>query len=248
MNSLIRPVLSLGLCALLATGAALAADPVDPNVQRIRNNLAVFLPDLKIDHIGPSAVDGLYEVVFDSRLLYITADGRYIVQGSVFDVEAQRNITKPRLIELRLAAVDAMGEDNMLIYEPAETRHQVTVFTDIDCVYCRRLHRQMNGYLKHGIRIRYLFYPRSGKDTPSYDKAVSVWCAKDRHQAMDAAKSGGNLTKASCANPVDAHMALGEQLGIRGTPALVLDNGAIVPSYLTPDELLRKIEEKDNNN
>lgn len=247
MKSLIRPLLLVGLSALFTTVTAAIPTQSDPKIERVRSSLAVFLPNLKIEQIVPSAIPGIYEVAFDSRLMYVSEDGRYIIQGSIFDLEAQQDLTKPRLAEIRGQAVDRLGEENMLIYEPAKTLYQVTVFTDIDCPYCRKMHDDMAEYLKRGIRFRYLFYPRSGKDTPSYAKAVSVWCADDRLAAMDLAKTGGKLPERSCDNPVDEHMALAERMPIRGTPAIVLKSGEVIPGYLPPDRLLQILQEREKN-
>jgi len=247
MKQLIRPVLFLGLSSLFTAGLAQAADPVDPKLEQVRSSLAVFLPNLQIDHIAPSAIPGLYEVTFDSRLMYVSENGRFILQGSIFDLEAQRDLTKPRLGEIRAQAMEALGEDNMLIYEPAEARYQITVFTDIDCPYCRKMHNEMAGYLERGIRFRYLFYPRAGKDSPSYNKAVSVWCADDRRAALDRIKGGAKLPERSCDNPVDKHMTLADKMPIRGTPAIVLNSGEVLPGYLPPERLLQVLQDREKN-
>lgn len=244
MNRLVRALPSLVLAALFATGTAQAADAES---QRLQDILAKRLPAQMRGPVTPSPVPGLYEMQVGARLVYVSADGRYILQGEIFDMQETRNITKARQKELRVEAMDALGEDNMMVYEPEETRYQVTVFTDIDCPYCRRMHDDMAGYLERGIRVRYLMYPRSGKATRSYDKAVSVWCAQDRKGAMDEAMSGGNLSAADCKHPVDAHLKLGEQFGISGTPAIVLGKGALVPGYLPPDKLLQNIKLRETD-
>lgn len=248
MTLLLRPAALLAALAMLGIAqlplSAGAAEVPAAQADRIRDSLSVFLPNLVLDDIRQSPVPDLYEVTFGTRLFYITGDGRYIVQGSLFDLEQQRDVTKPRLGQLRAAAIDAIGEQNMLIYEPPETRYQVTVFTDIDCPYCRKMHMQMDEYLKHGIRFRYLLYPRAGKGSPSYDKAVSVWCAQDRQAAMDKAKQGAELPKRSCDNPVDQHLQVGGELPIRGTPAIVLDDGEVVPGYVPPDNLLALLRQR----
>lgn len=241
MKRMLRPAVLLGMI-LLATSPVLHA--ADAKAEQIRNSLAVYLPGVTIDQIRPSAIPGLYEVSFDTRIVYVSEDGRYVVTGSLFDLEHQQDLTKPRLRELRAKLIDSIGEDNMLVYEPAQRRYQVTVFTDIDCPYCRKLHSQMAQYLAEGIRFRYLLFPRAGKNSPSYHKAVSVWCADDRHAAMDRATQGGDVPVRSCANPVDAHMAAAEQLAIRGTPAIVLDSGEVIPGYLPPARLLQVLKER----
>jgi len=210
----------------------------------IRASLAVFLPDLKPDSISATPVAGLYEVVFGPRLLYMTADGRFLVQGSILDLEQNANITEPRRNAVKARAVDAIGEDNMIIYEPEKTRYTITVFTDIDCAYCRKLHASLDEYLKRGIRIRYLFYPRAGRDSESYAKAVAVWCADDRKAAMTKAKKGEPIAMKTCPNPVSDHMDLGRLLSIRGTPALVLQDGEILPGYVPPAQLAAALAER----
>lgn len=232
------------LLVALVSRAGFAAQAPDAQVEKIRNSLSVFLPNLTTDSIRTTPVPGLYEVAFGSRLFYVSEDGRYILQGSIFDLEQQQDLTQPRLSQIRAASIDAIGESNMLIYEPDQTRYQVTVFTDIDCPYCRKMHAEMKDYLAKGIRFRYLFYPRAGKGSPSYDKAVSVWCAEDRHAAMDRAKQGADMPKRSCENPVDRHLELGSQMPVRGTPTIVLEDGELVPGYVPSDRLLALLEAK----
>jgi thiol:disulfide interchange protein DsbC len=120
----------------------------------------------------------------------------------------------------------------MVIFAPEEYDHTITVFTDIDCGYCRKLHNEIDAFMAEGIRVRYLFYPRAGLGSPSYQKAVSVWCADDRKQALTDAKAGEPLPEKSCENPVADHMALGEAMGVTGTPAILLENGQLVPGYV----------------
>jgi len=125
----------------------------------------------------------------------------------------------------------------MLVYSPPKIEHTVTVFTDIDCAYCRKLHKNMDDYLSRGIEIRYLMFPRAGRNSASYIKAVSVWCAEDRKSALSLAKAGKAVKQVICEHPVQAHMALAEQMGISGAPVLLLDSGELIPSYLPADQL-----------
>lgn len=236
--------LVLALCAALFAGAVHAA--VDPDVEkRIRNALAMLLPGLTPDEVRATPIDNLYEVTFGTRLVYITPDARFLLQGKIIDLETRTEITDQRLSELKLAALAEVGEDRMVSYGPADARHTITVFTDIDCGFCRKLHAEMASYGQQGIRIRYLFYPRAGLGSPSYVKAVSVWCADDRKAAMDAAKAGRDIPVRECENPVAEHHALGDAIGIRGTPALVLDDGEVLPGYVPADKLRRALDQRD---
>jgi thiol:disulfide interchange protein DsbC len=135
----------------------------------------------------------------------------------------------------------------MVVFDAPKNEHTITVFTDIDCGYCRKLHEHIDDYGAEGIQVRYLFYPRSGENTPSYDKAVSVWCADDRQAALTAAKSGQRVENKKCMNPVGKHMELGGLMGIRGTPAIVLDTGDMVPGYVEPKRLAALFDQKSAN-
>lgn len=231
------------LCLLiLAAGAQAQVDQATE--QQIRNSLRVLLPGLQPDEIRSTPIANLYEVTFGTRLVYLTADGRYLVQGKLIDLETRAEITEARLGELKVAALAKIDESQMVTYGPDDAKYQITVFTDIDCGYCRKLHSEMAQYNAQGIRIRYLFYPRAGIPSPSYDKAVSVWCADDRKAAMDKAKAGGDVPAKTCENPVAEQYALGQTMRIQGTPALILDDGEILPGYVPADKLRRALDQR----
>jgi len=232
------------LCSLLLAGNAFA-EQVDKETQdKIRNSLSVLLPGLQPDEIRLSPLDNLYEVTFGGRLVYITGDGRFLIQGKIIDLETRTEITEERLSELKMAALSKIGEEQMVIYGPDDAKDTVTVFTDIDCGFCRKLHSEMARYNEEGIRIRYLFYPRAGIGSDSYNKAVSVWCADDRRAAMDKAKAGGEVDSKTCDNPVEAHYELGQTMRISGTPALLLEGGELVPGYVPAHKLRKALDER----
>ena len=233
--------LLLALAFTLAAGSTTAA--VDPTVDdSIRASLKRLLPGLVPDSISQTPLDGLYEVTFGTRIVYVSGDGRFLVQGKLVDLETRTELTEARESALKSSALAAIGEDSMVIYGPKDAPHTVSVFTDIDCGYCRRLHAEMAKYNEAGIRVRYLFYPRSGVGSDSFNKAVSVWCADDRHAAMDKAKAGAAVESRSCDNPVADHYALGQSFAIRGTPALVLEDGSVIPGYVPPDRLRQALD------
>ncbi|MGB5198607.1 MAG: DsbC family protein [Sedimenticolaceae bacterium] len=233
----------LFVCALLLIAPAQAA--VDQAIaDKITASLKVLLPDLQVDDIRTTPIQNLYEVSFGMRVVYVTGDGRFLVQGNVIDLETRTEITAGRQSALKLAALQEVGEDQMVIFGPEDAEHTVTVFTDIDCGFCRRLHSEMAGYNEKGIRIRYLFYPRAGIGSESYNKAVSVWCADDRKAAMNQAKAGQPVAPKTCDNPVDEHYALGQAMRLQGTPALVLESGETVPGYVPPDKLRQALDQR----
>lgn len=227
-----------GVLLSLVTGLAVAQDAAPAEVAaRVQASLAKLDPDLKADGVRTTPVPGLYEVAIGPRLVYMTGDGRYLIQGSISDVEKREDLTEPRRNAIRLEVINAISEDQMVVFGPKDAPHTVTVFTDIDCGFCRRLHADIAKYNANGIRIRYLFMPRTGKGSESYQKAVNVWCAKDRQQAMTDAKAGKDVPAQDCKNPVDDHLALAELIGINGTPALILPDGELLPGYVPADRL-----------
>ncbi|MEE8428476.1 MAG: DsbC family protein, partial [Gammaproteobacteria bacterium] len=204
---------------------------------------AALIPGAVPDAIAPAPVPGLYEVIVGTDLYYMTQDGRYLIQGEVIHVPSKTNVTAPRRNMLRAKAVESIGEENMVIFAPEKVAHTVTVFTDIDCGYCRKLHSQMASYLAKGIKIRYAFFPRSGPNSPSFKKAVSVWCADDRNEALTEAKKGKDPVKRQCDNPVLDHYNMGRLVGVRGTPSIILEDGQMVPGYMSAARLEQILSE-----
>jgi thiol:disulfide interchange protein DsbC len=225
---------------ILLAGAvfALAAAPVSAGPEAdITAALKKVLPEYEITGVEETPVKGLYEVMMGPQVMYVSSDGRYMMQGRLVDLVKREDLTEPRRAEARRQAVEQVGEDQMVIFAPEKYDHTVTVFTDIDCGYCRKLHSEIADYEDEGIRVRYVFFPRAGVNSKSFKEAVSVWCADDRQQAMTDAKAGRPVAEKSCDNPVKSHMELGELLGINGTPAIVLDSGDLVPGYVPPKRL-----------
>lgn len=227
----------LALTLLAATTGAANADEA-----AIKKSLGEFMPGEQIESVQASEIKGLYEVSMGGNIFYASEDGRYLLQGQLFDAVAKKNITESKLSEVRKASLDKVGEQNMIIFKPESGKHMVSVFTDIDCGYCRKLHSEIDQYMAQGITVRYLFFPRAGKGSDSYKKAVSVWCASDRRQALTAAKKGESLESKSCDNPVDRHMALGEAFGMNGTPMIITAKGNVLPGYVPAAKLVKILE------
>jgi thiol:disulfide interchange protein DsbC len=233
------------LGVLPAVVLALASFGVSSEPADLKKILEKSLPGLEIDAVNPSEMPGLYEVVVGPRLLYVSADGRYMIQGDLIDLQEKKNLTEPKLAKARAATIAKVGLDKMVVFKPEKPKYSVSVFTDIDCGYCRKLHSEIDQYMAEGIEIHYLFYPRAGKDSESYDKAVSVWCAKDRNQALTDAKKGKEIEAKKCDNPVLDHMALGSDLGMRGTPLIVTEKGTMLPGYVPANRLAQVLKKED---
>jgi thiol:disulfide interchange protein DsbC len=229
--------LSIVVLAAALWGVNAVADELEDKLRAAVDSLA---PGAKIEAIAPSPVDGLYEVVVGSNLWYITKDGKFLIDGDIYDVAKRVNISAAKQDTARAKAVDGIGEENMIVFSPENPKYTVSVFTDIDCGYCRKLHREIKDYTDAGIEIRYLMYPRAGVDSPAYNKAVASWCANDRKAALTKAKAGQPIEMKTCDSPIKEHMAVGESLGITGTPTMVLESGRILPGYV-PAKRLRKM-------
>lgn len=219
--------------------APVQAAEIDDLKQQLKQNL----PDINFDSLQAVGDTGLYEAVINGEIIYFTADGRYVMQGELVSLESKTNLTEQRRVSLRKGIIDGLDEKDMIIFEPDEVEHTLTVFTDIDCVYCRKMHSQIEQYQDLGIRIRYMAYPRGGIGSGSYDDAVTVWCHDDRLDAMTRAKGGEELDAKTCNNPVEAEFNIGRQLGVQGTPALFLESGQMLPGYVPPERLKTILEE-----
>lgn len=212
----------------------------------LEKQLAETLVGVSVENL--QKVDGLdlYEGIVNGEVLYFSTDGQYVLQGELVSLESRTNLTEQRRVSLRQSILNGLDEKDMIIFEPEKTEYTLTVFTDIDCVYCRKMHSEMEQYNELGIRIRYMAYPRGGIGSESYDDAVTVWCAEDRQQAMTLAKGGQELEAKTCDNPVEAEFNVGRQLGVSGTPALFMESGQSLPGYVPPERLKEILDEASN--
>lgn len=213
-----------------------------------KDALAAKLNGVAAEDIKDSPLAGVYEVSVGSNVAYVTADGRYLMQGELYDLQTNQNLTEQTRADKRVDLLASVDPESMIVFAPenGETKHTITIFTDIDCGYCRQFHREIAQVNALGIEVHYLSYPRTGPNTDSWDKADHVWCAKDRNAALTQAKLGGKVPEASCdATPVGSHFDLGHQVGVRGTPAVFAANGELLGGYLPPNALLERLEEID---
>jgi thiol:disulfide interchange protein DsbC len=230
--------LTLVLVLAFAGGMAIAAEEADP-----RARIAELFPEVNTENINPSPIAGILEVRIGPQVAYVSADGRFLIQGDIFDLDTEQNLTEVRRSSARLEAVADIGEDQMIVFAPEKVTHTVTVFTDLDCGYCRKLHRQMSDYHARGIEVRYMFFPRSGPATESWSKAERVWCAEDRKSALTRAKLGETIESEECSpTPVALHYVMGQKFGVRGTPAILTETGELLGGYLPPDDLAEYLD------
>ncbi len=210
-----------------------------------KDQLAALLPGVAVDHISNSPISGIYEIAVGTNVAYVSDDGRYLLQGELFDLDSSENLTERSRSRMRVDLLANVDPDSAIVFGPGaqEAKHRVVVFTDIDCGYCRKLHQEIQQIMDLGIEVQYLFFPRSGPGTESWSKAGNVWCADDRNQAMTTAKAGGDVPARKCENtPVQAHYDLGQRVGVRGTPAIYSESGAQLGGYLPAEALLGRLD------
>ncbi len=215
--------------------AATAAADKDP-----RAAIAAKIPGgAKPEELHASPIPGVYELARGTEIAYVSADGKYAIAGDMYELGSDKNLTENTRRAERTKLLASVPESQMVVFSPKDPKYTISVFTDVDCTYCRKLHSQIADYNRLGIKVRYLFFPRSGPDTESWEKAEAVWCASNRGEALTRAKRGEELSKPkSCSNtPVAQEYQLGEDVGVRGTPAIVLENGEMLPGYLPPAQL-----------
>ncbi|MFP4209378.1 MAG: DsbC family protein [Wenzhouxiangella sp.] len=225
------------LAGIVLSAGALAADPA-----AIEQRLATLVPDLSEVSIAETPLPGIMEVRVGSEILYMSDDGRYLMQGRVIDLETQTDLTDAAMAGVRKAQISELDQDDFVTFGNGSADHEVLVFTDPDCGFCQRLHEKMDEYHDAGIRIHYLAFPRAGEGSQTYNKMVSVWCADDRQAAMDIAKTGGTPRAATCDNPVLEQYRLGQSLGVTGTPSLMTFDGDIIPGYVPPEQLRERLD------
>ena len=239
------PAHSTAPASVATSSPAIAAPPATPATapKAVLAAIHQLAPKAQIQAVDKAPLPGLWQVIVQGQAVYVSADGRYMLQGAAYDLKTQRGLADARLDALRREALAKIPASRMIRFAPAHPKYTVTVFTDVDCPYCRVFHSHIAEYNKLGIAVDYLFWPRSGLDTPSYDKAVSVWCATDRKRAFTQAKHGVDPKPAHCDNPVAHDYQLGIDLGVDGTPTIIASNGAALNGYANPMQLLQWLNE-----
>jgi thiol:disulfide interchange protein DsbC len=229
--------------SLLATTFAAAAEENAEGI--VEEKIRTLAPNAKTIAVSETPIDGLLQVQINSDIVYVTADGQYLLQGQIMDIDTRTNITDQAKSGIRIGLLDGLKADEQITFTPEKPKYDLLVFTDIDCGYCRKLHNQMAEYNEEGIAIHYLAFPRAGVGSASYDKFVSVWCADDQKTALTLAKNGTDPDPEKCPNPIADQYELARELGVSGTPALVTADGTLIPGYVPPEQLRQRLESMD---
>jgi thiol:disulfide interchange protein DsbC len=228
--------------AILLFAISLAA-VADDSYNIVENRIRSLAPHASTIAISETPIDGILQVQINGDIVYTTADGKFLFQGRILDLDTREDLTEASKAGLRKELMVNIDAASQISFSPEEPVHNLTVFTDIDCGYCRKLHAQVAEYNKQGIAIHYMSFPRAGVGSRSYEKAVSVWCANDQQTAMTQAKLGAEPEPHQCDNPVAEQYQLGVDLGVTGTPALLTGDGLLIPGYIPPEKLRVRLDQ-----
>ena len=254
MNDLKRQLLVIFLLLYMhpihADESSIANNLETSQINEIQENKSILLaalldgfPEANDAKIAESSIQGLYTISIGSQIFYMSQNGKFILQGDIYDAETGANLTERERISARKDFLNQLDEEEMVIFAPDDFKHTVTVFTDVDCGYCRKFHSEIDEVMEQGIRVRYLFFPRNGPDNESWEKAEQVWCSQDRQKAITRAKQGKSLSAKICSKtPVQKHYSVGQMFMVQGTPTMVSDKGKIIVGYVPASVLKDRLE------
>ncbi|MDX1555791.1 MAG: DsbC family protein [Xanthomonadales bacterium] len=231
--------IAAGLVAGMAAFPAIAQDDYAVVEERMRE----LAPSAESIAVSETPVNGILQVQIQGEIYYTSTDGRYLFQGRLIDLDTRDDLTEKAKAVQRKDLMAGIDSSKQITFEPEDPEYELVVFTDIDCGYCRKLHSQMAEYNEQGIGIRYMSFPRAGIGSNSYNKYVSVWCADDQKAALTDAKAGADPEPLQCDNPVAEQYQLGVAMGVTGTPALLMNDGQLIPGYVPPDKLKERLDQ-----
>ncbi|MEH6421054.1 DsbC family protein [Pseudomonas sp. CGJS7] len=256
-------LISLSACAQAPQGAAAKADPAKPAAEaakgaapkvaagsadaRAIEAIRTLNPNIAVDKVGPAPMPGFREALAQGQVVYVSDDGRYLFLpgsgGALFDTQAKRNLSEDTMAGMRRDLIKTIPASERIVFAPASPKHTVTVFTDVECGYCRKLHSEIAEYNRQGIAVEYLAFPRMGIGSDDYKKMVSVWCAADRRKALTDAKSDhGNVASKQCKNSVEQQYEVGQRAGLTGTPMILNADGVQLGGYVPPAQLRQALD------
>lgn len=230
------PAAKPGAGASKANVAQVAIAPGTP-AARALDAVRKINPQVKVDQIGAAPLPGFQEVIVGGQVIYVSDDGKYLMQGTLYDIDAKKDLGEASLAKVRKQLLKTIPASDRIVFAPANPKYVVTVFTDIECGYCRKLHSEIADYNKQGIAVQYLAFPRMGLGSEDFRKMVAVWCAADPKKALTDAKNGRPVAMKNCTNPVTMQYNLGQRIGLTGTPMILADDGTQLGGYVPPTQL-----------
>lgn len=239
-----KTILGISMSAILLSAFVSGIATADDNSKTLELLKAQLVKTFKSEpsSIKESQVAGMYEVIYGTEVVYLSADGKYFLSGNLINMETRENVSDRAKYSIRKELLSKQ-DNKPVTFKAKDEKHKITVFTDIDCPYCAKLHREVPALNEKGITVEYLMFPRAGLGTPSFAKAENMWCADDNLQAMTDAKERKPIADKKCENPIKAQYELGQELGVTGTPALITSTGRLIPGYVPADRLAAMLEE-----
>lgn len=240
---MIKTIKPLSIIALLASMifASTAFADQEAEIAMVRAELEKMIPPAATAEIVASPVPGVYRLQVGGNYAFAFVNGDYVLLGDLYNTKTQVNLGDQAAAERMASMLQDVPTSKMIVFGPEEPKRYITVFTDIDCGYCRRLHQEVPELTAAGVQVRYLAFPRAGVGSESHKKYVSVWCNDDQQTALTTAKAGKEVAAASCSNPIQETYNLGKEVGVRGTPTIIFDDGQVTPGYLPSAELIKKL-------
>lgn len=223
-------------------GADIKVPPGSP-AAHARDALRKIKDDIRIESISDAPFPGFQQAIAGGQVVYVSNDGKYLVQGNAYDMQAMQNLGDVAMAGLRRELLKKMPVSDRIVFSPPNPKYTLTVFTDVECGYCRKMHSEMAEYNKLGIAVQYVAFPRMGLGSEDFKKMVAVWCAPDRKKALSAAKQDRAVPYKNCHNPVTQQFSLGRRMGLSGTPMIIASDGTELGGYVPPAKLRAELDE-----
>ena len=219
----------------------------DTTIELVEKKInSVLPPSVVLIDIEESNIEGLYELKFQGmKPLYAFNEGDYLISGDIYMISDGNliNTTNVKRDSERKKVLSELDLKEAINFSGENSKYSVFIFTDVECIYCRKLHSQIEDYIDAGISINYLAFPRSGLSSESFNKMVTAWCSDNPKQVLTSLKLGVQIEENLCNNnPVEKHFNLGKRLGVGGTPSIITKEGKLIPGYVSPEELLKQLE------
>lgn len=235
------------LSVLVASLVASICFANDAEIKQLEQALQEKMPELEITEISETPVPGIFELLTGGDVVYLTPDAGFMFQGSLIDLDARTNLTQLRQGQVHMALINKIPDEETVVFAPekSDNMREMTVFTDTSCPYCSKLHEDVDELNAAGIKVRYLLYPRAGLGSGAHKELMSVWCAEDQQSAMTAAKRGQRIEEKTCETPIENHIAIAQQVGLRGTPLIYLDSGEMISGYRPADTIIESVKNSE---
>ena len=193
-------------------------------------------PNVKVESIDRNT-DSFFEIRVDNQLYYLSSDLKYLIAGALIDFDTGENLTEASLKKARKKYISTINPSDLIIYQPDVVEHSIVIFTDTSCPYCQKMHNEIESLLNKNIEIKYILFSRNGNDNDAYRDMVSAWCSENRLEALDTIFDNNFIQAKSCDNPLEENFNKARQLGIEGTPMIFLEDGSVIPGYVSSDKI-----------